>query len=212
MKNKQLTVFLMLTTAILSSCAGPSPVREESSENAVISAIMERRSIRKYQDKAVPRELLQKVAECGVHAPNAMNAQKWEVRIVDSPEYIDGVTKLFQAKYPEVAARNTYFKNVFRNAPAIICVAGDGGRFSDVNCGLMGENMMIAANALGLGTCCLGGPVGFVMREADARPYLETLQFADGYTLCYILAIGYPEESPEAKPRDLSKIRFVDFR
>ena len=76
----------------------------------------------------------------------------------------------------------------------------------------MGENMMLAAHSLGLGTCCLGGPIDFLMHEAEARPYLEALQFSDGYTLCYILAIGYPERSPEAKPRDLSKIRFVDFR
>lgn len=206
---KPLILGAMLGIATLISCA---PAQNDTYENDVIRAIMERRSIRKYQDKAVPRELLQKVAECGIHAPNAMNAQNWEVRIVDSPEYIDGVTKLFQSRHPEMAARNTYFKNVFRNAPAIICVAGDGKRFSDVNCGLMGENMMLAAHSLGLGTCCLGGPVDFLTGESDAKPFYDALQFSEGYSLCFILAIGYPEESPEAKPRDLGKIQFVEFK
>ena len=211
MKTPGIISGILLGTAMLVACSGPAEPSAEK-ENEVISAIMGRRSIRKYQDKAVPRELLQKVAECGIHAPNAMNAQKWEVRIVDSPEYIDGVTKLFQEKYPDVAARNTYFKNVFRNAPAIICVAGDGGRFSDVNCGLMGENMMLAAYSLGLGTCCLGGPVDFLMNEASAKPYYDALGFPEGYSMCYILAIGWPEEEPEARPRDLTKVKFVDFK
>ena len=200
---------LALCAATLVSCKSQRPV-ETTAENAVIAAIMGRRSIRKYQDKAVPRELLQQVAECGIQAPNAMNAQNWEVRIVDSPDYIDGVTKLFQAKYPEMAARNTYFKNVFRNAPAIICIANDGARFSDVNCGLMSENMMLAAYSLGLGTCCLGGPVDFLMKEPEAKPFFDQLGLPEGYKLCIILAIGWPEEEPEARPRDLSKIQFVD--
>ena len=201
----------MIGSAVLSSCCGTAKSPDEQ-ENEVISAIMGRRSIRKYQDKAVPRELLEKIALCGIHAPNAMNAQQWEVRIVDSPEYIDGITKVFQAKYPEMAARNTYFKNVFRNAPAIICVAGDGGRFSDVNCGLMGQNMMLAAYSLGLGTCCLGGPVDFMMNDPDAKPYLDALGLSEGYSLCIILAVGWPEENPDPRPRDESKIRFVDFK
>ena len=210
MKPSNIISCILLSGAVLSGCNG-SAVTAENEENAVISAIMSRRSIRKYQDKAVPRELLQKVAECGIHAPNAMNAQRWAVRIVDSPEYIDAVTKLFQKKNPELAARNTYFKNVFRNAPAIICVGGEDAAFTQIDCGLMGQNMMLAAYSLGLGTCCLGGPVGFLTTEPEARPFLDALQLPEGYKLYYILAIGWPEEEPAPRPRDLSKIQFVDF-
>ena len=210
MKKTLAITSVMLGAAILSGCSGPAS--NAPAENEVISAIMSRRSIRKYQDKAVPRELLEKVAECGIHAPNAMNAQRWEVRIVDSPEFIDGVTQVFLKEAPEMASRNTYFKNVFRNAPAIICVGAEEGRFTDIDCGLMGENMMLAAYSLGLGTCCLGGPVDMLMNNPEARPFYDALQFSEGYTLRYILAIGWPEEAPEAKPRDMDKIQFVDFK
>ena len=201
----------MLGTAILSACSG-SGAGKAPADDEVISAIMTRRSIRKYQDKAVPRELLEKVAECGIWAPNAMNAQRWAVRIVDNPDYIDGVTKIFVEGNPEMAARNTYFKNVFRNAPAIICVAVEPARFTDIDAGLMGENMMLAAHSLGLGTCCLGGPVDFLMNNPDARPFYDALQFPEGYQLRYILAIGWPDETPDPRPRDASKIQFVDFK
>ena len=202
---------IMLSAAILSSCSG-NVTGNAPAENEVIAAIMGRRSIRKYQDKTVPRELLEKVAVCGINAPNARNAQNWEVRIVDSPEFIDGVTKVFLKEAPDAAARNSYFKNVFRNAPAIICVAGAEGRFTDIDCGLMGENMMLAAYSLGLGTCCLGGPVDLLMNNPEARPFYDALQFSEGYSLRYILAIGWPEEAPDAKSRDASKIRFVEFQ
>ena len=199
---------LIFGALALSSCNGKGDSKED---NAVIEAIMNRRSIRKYQDKAVPRELLARIADCGIHAPNAMNAQRWEVRIVDSPAFIDGVTKVFLAERPEVAARNTFFKNVFRNAPAIICVAGQDAPFVDIDCGLMGQNMMLAAHSLGLGTCCLGGPVDLLTKSEAARPFYEALGFSEGDSLKYILAVGWPEETPDARPRDESKVQFVEF-
>ena len=37
------------------------------------------------------------------------------------------------------------------------------------------------------------------------------MNFSEGYDLCLMIAVGYPDETPEAKPRDLEKIQFVDF-
>jgi nitroreductase len=41
-------------------------------------------------------------------------------------------------------------------------------------------------------------------------PYLQRLDLPEGFNLLYAIAVGYPDEQPEAKPRDLSKIRFVE--
>ena len=70
-----------------------APVQQESQyDNAAIENMMTRRSIRKYTDQAVPRELLNQIAECGINAPNGMNAQQWEVRVVMSEEWINSAT------------------------------------------------------------------------------------------------------------------------
>ncbi len=177
--------------------------------NPVIEAIMSRRSVRQYKDTPVEREKLQLIAECGVNAPNGMNAQRWEVRIVDGAESIADITEKFKAANPEMVARDANFKNMFRNAPAVIFIAvpdGDDG----VNAGLMGENMILAAQSMGLGTVCLGGPVNFLKNSDDGRAFLKKLDFSKGYSLLYMIGVGYPDETPDAKPRDLSKIRFVD--
>ena len=85
LKKNIITVFSAALMLLTSSCqTNEKPM--EKSETPVIDAIMARRSIRQYKDTPVSRNLLQKLAECGVNAPNAMNKQEWEVRIVDSQD------------------------------------------------------------------------------------------------------------------------------
>ena len=69
-------------------------VKVEEGKNTVIETIMTRRSVRKYQPQAVNRDTMQVIVECGINAPNAINRQAWEVRIVDNPEVIKKLTDL----------------------------------------------------------------------------------------------------------------------
>ena len=180
----------------------------ELNSNAVINAIMERRSIRKYLDKPVEHEKLEIVVRCGINAPSGMNRQPWIVRVVENQQLINDVTEVYKKENAEQVKRDPTFKNMFRNAPNLICVCTpkNGG---DLDAGLLGENMMLAAQSLGLGTCCLGGPVRFLNSNPNAKFFLDKLDIPEGYQLNYILAIGYPDESPAAKPRDASKVKFV---
>ena len=90
--------------------------------NLVIETIMARRSVRMYKDMPVERCKLQKIVECGINAPSGMNKQPWQVRVVDSREYIDGITGVFRKANPRMAD-DASFKNMFRNAPAVIFIA-----------------------------------------------------------------------------------------
>jgi nitroreductase len=152
---------------------------------------------------------LQLIAECGINAPSGMNKQPWELRIVDSAAYIDSLTVAFKAENPRMA-EDPGFKNMFRNAPAVIFIAAPSDGSGQIDCGLLGENIILAAQSLDLGTCCLGGPIHFMKTSETAAPYVQRLGFSEGYELLYAIAVGYPDESPEAKPRDAEKIRFVE--
>ena len=177
--------------------------------NPVLSTIMARRSVRKYLDKPVEHETLEIVARCGINAPSGMNRQPWIVRVVEDQKLIADVTEVYKKANPDEVARDANFKNMFRNAPNIICVCTPSQGGGELDAGLLGENMMLAAQSLGLGTCCLGGPVRFLNANADARFFLDRLDIPEGYRLNYILAIGYPDEQPEARPRDASKVKFI---
>lgn len=202
---------LLLCTA----CGGQAPKEEaapqEEQGNVVVETIMARRSIRQYKDQPVENEKLQQIAECGINAPSGMNKQPWEVRIVNNADYINGITELFKAANSKMA-EDPSFKNMFRNAPAVIFVASPKDGSGQLDCGILGENMVIAAQSMGLGTCFLGGPIAFMKSSPEAAPYVEKLALSPEYELLYAIAIGYPDEAPDAKPRDVSKVKFVEYK
>lgn len=198
----------MALLAVADVYAGEQCCRQDGS-NQVIETIMARRSVRMYKDIPVERCKLQKIVECGINAPSGMNKQPWQVRVVDSRDYIDGITSVFRKANPRMAD-DASFKNMFRNAPAVIFIASPADGSGQLDCGLLGENMILAAQSMGLGTCCLGGPVAFMNGNADAKPYVERLNLPEGYTLLYAIAVGYPDEKPEAKLRDAAKVQFVE--
>lgn len=212
MKLKMLTQTVLVALLSLTGCQNENTTMNNT-DTPVIDAIMARRSIRQYKETPVPRELLQKIAECGVNAPNAMNKQEWEVRILDDANYMNEVTELMKQEMPQfVNSDAPGFRNAFRNAMALIAVAcpDDELGMTLINVGLMGENMCLAAQELGLGTCIMAAPSIFMNSSASAKPYLDKLGFTPGYKLRYFLAVGYPDETPNAKPRDLGKIKVVE--
>ena len=180
--------------------------------NPVLSNIMARRSVRKYLDRPVEHGKLQLIVRAGINAPSGMNRQPWVVRVVEDQTLIADVTEVYRKANAEQVSRDKDFKNMFRNAPNLICVCTPANGGGELDAGLLGENMMLAAQSLGLGTCCLGGPVRWLNTNADAKFFLERLDIPEGYKLNFILAIGYPDEQPEAKPRDASKVKYVQMK
>ena len=177
--------------------------------NPVLSNIMARRSIRKYLDKPIEHEKLEVIVKCGINAPSGMNRQPWIVRVVEDQKLIADVTEVFKQENPEQVTRDKDFKNMFRNAPNLICVCTPANGGGELDAGLLGENMMLAAQSMGLGTCCLGGPVRFLLSNEKCKFFLDRLDIPADYKLNYILAIGYPDEQPEPKTRDASKVKYI---
>lgn len=204
-------LFFLACVCVLVGCTAPTQQEAtEDGKNVVIENIMTRRSVRKYQPQAVNRDTMQLIAECGVNAPNAINRQAWEIRILDNPETIQKLTDLYLKDNPK-EADNPNFKNMFRNAPTVAFIANDTTfAYSPVDCGLMAENMILSAWSMGIGSCCLGGPARFMKANPEAKEILQQMGFSENFDLLLCIGFGYPAETPKAKPRDLSKIKFVE--
>lgn len=208
---KKLFIILAAAIAVCSCCNQEQPAT--SSENQVIDAIMARRSIRKYTDAPVSRDVLQQLAICGINAPNAMNNQDWDVRIIDSKEFMDELTAAMLKEYTDLGQDKPGFKNVLNNATAAFAIASpieDADGMYLQNVGLMTENICLAAYSLGLGTCVMAWPAMFLNNSEYGKPILDKLGFKDGYKLRVFVGVGYPDEAPEARPRDASKVKFLD--
>ena len=171
---KKIFFMAALAAMTLASCTGGASGEQKEAavqqKNEVIETIMSRRSIRQYKDMPVERTKMDTILMCGINAPNGMNRQSWEIRVVGK-EYIDGVTKLYVEENPD-AAKDPSFKNIFRNAPVAVLVAADTEyELSQIDCGLLGENMMLSAWSMGIGSCCLGSPVRFLKSETAKEFY-----------------------------------------
>jgi nitroreductase len=171
----------------------PAGANKRSVFDVVMENIMTRRSIRKYRKHDVSDGDLLKLIDAARHAPSASNKQCWEFIVVRDPK----MKKLLA----EAAKGSEWLADV----PVIIvaCVnnkiAGsvNGERgirlygIQDVAAAI--ENLMLAANAMGLGTCWVGG-----FREAKVTGPLRLPEFVRPSAL---IPVGWPDEAPEAPAR-----------
>ena len=178
-------------------------------QNEVINAIMSRRSIRQYHQVPVGRDTIMQIMTCGINAANGQNKQSWEVRIIDNPATMQQVQDLMVAGNPALPAEMV--RGCMRGAPVMTFIARDKGYdFSAYDCGLLAGNVMLAAQSLGVGSICLGSPVRFINDAENSAEILSLLGFSENYELSLCVGLGYANETPEAKPRDINKVQFVD--
>lgn len=157
-------------------------------------AIMNRRSIRKYKDTQIDDELIDKIVEAGIWAPSAGNTQSWEVIIVK-----DHQTRVQLA----VAC---YLREFIAECPIVfvICankrrsgaIYGERGRelYSIQDAACAAQNMLLKIHELGLGACWNGA---FIEESVS-----DLLGIPEGVRPVALITVGYPDEEPEAPPRD----------
>ena len=200
-----------LATLMFASCNQPKEqnAETESSNDAVKELMMSSRSIRNYKDSLINKETLDEILKCGVNAPNGKNLQAYEIRVL-SPALIDSIKSAVVKDNPQIGEREG-FKNIFVDAPCVLSIAYDTTYdMSQVDCGLLGENIILSAWSKGIGSCCLGSSARWIKDSPSAKPYLDKIGFSKGYELLYCIALGYPDETPEAKPRTMDKIKYME--
>lgn len=202
-------LFLAVAALISAACCQTSNSEAETVDNVIMS----RRSIRNYKQIPVSRDTMQVILKAGINAPNGQNRQSWEIRVVDNPDTMSEIKAAMSAANPDVPMAG----DSFRNAPVMAFIAADTSYdFSLLDCGMLSENMVLSAWSMGVGSICLGSPVRFldgsesIRSNPEIRKVMDKLGFSEGYRLVLCVGFGYPLESPDAKPRDESKFRFVD--
>lgn len=178
---------------------------------AVIDTILARRSIRSFTNEAVTQEQLDIILQCAVNAPSARNLQPWHLIVVRNRDWLDKFDR------EAVAYASTYIpdlpadRTILYNAPvAIFVCAHSENFFGGTDSGMLTQNILLSAQALGLGSCVVG-----MIRDgfsgANRTRYREELAIPEGYHPMYAIAIGHPSgEKPAPKERDFSKVTYLD--
>ena len=161
--------------------------------------LLTRRSVRKYSDRPVEDEKLDKVLTAGLYAPTGMNNQAPVMVAVRDKETRDRLSRMNAAVMGASG-------DPFYGAPCVIVVISDPERMTWVEDGsLMLGNLMNAAHSLGLGSCwihrakeCFDTPEGKALLRAWGVP--------ENYRGVGNCILGYAAEEPEAKPRKSGRI------
>lgn len=179
----------------------------------VFSCIATRHSTRKFKEEPVPQEVLDKVIEAGRQAPSGKHKNQSRFIVIRKKEVLQELIALVQQEFAkmEVTPENDdNFGGAIRaakkggyvfmyNAPVLIVVANKrdyGNRYADVSCAM--QNMMLAANALDLGSCWIN-QLRWLQDNPVLRAYLQKLGMAEDEEVCASLSIGYPD-TPDGLP------------
>jgi nitroreductase len=186
-------------------------------ENSVITNILTRRSIRKYKQQQIPTEVLNRILDCAVMSPSALNKQPWQVRIIQDEKLLTDVNDTFirwakGKQLPGSASRaQEEGFSVFHHAPTLIIVAADKtNHYAPIDCGILAQTIMTAAHSLGIGSCVIGSMAQAT--DNDKHIKNDVLSIDDDHTVIFGIALGYADETPIVKDRDRSKIRLISYR
>ncbi len=155
---------------------------------SVLEAIYQRRSIREYSDEPVSVEDLHEIIKAGIWAPSGLNNQPWRFVIIAEPSVM------------EELSRTTRYSHIVRAAPALIAVFVDReAMYNEVKdhqaAGACLQNMLLAAEALGLGAVWLGEILN--SKEEVNR----ILAVDDRYDLMAVVAVGHPAHKNQQSTR-----------
>lgn len=202
-----ITLVFILISVVFACCNKNEETKrnDTAKKDVVIENIMSRRSVRSYKTDKIDSASMHEILLCGINAPNGQGMESWEVRVVNDEHFINDINEAYNKDASDGKAK----RHVSFGAPVIVFIAYDTTYdLSQVDCGLLGENMILAANAMGIGSCCLGGLCRFINSE-DGAKILQKLNLPSTHRLLYAIAFGYPDQVPQAKPRNMGKVQFV---
>ncbi|MEM2137101.1 MAG: nitroreductase family protein, partial [Candidatus Methanomethylicia archaeon] len=171
-----------------------------------IQTIMNRRTIRKYKEQKVPESIVLKIIELGQRAPTACSLQTYSIIWIKDEKKRE---KIFEAcgKQPFIleapvtlvicadVRRLIKIMNITGNETSLEKGYGyEVKLFSIIDATLVAQNMVIAAEALGLGSVYIGNALA-------NQELMEILNLPPGVLPLFLLCMGYPDENPPTRPR-----------
>ena len=175
--------------------------------------IITRRSTKKYLDKEVSQELLEKIIETGRYAPSGVNSQSNHFLVIQNKQIIAHLVKMVEKAFSQMEITENMYRSLQNsinlskkggyvfcyNAPVLIIVANkkDYGN-NQADCALALENMMLEANDLDLGSCYIN-QLKWLNEDQKILSYLQSLGMKDDERVYGSLIVGYPDTN-DGKP------------
>lgn len=171
--------------------------------NETIKTILNRRSVRSYQQKQISDEELNMILKAGTYAPSAMNQQSSHFTVIQNKEVINELVTLGK----EAINQN---RNPFYDAPTVILVFAKKDNIAPIHdASLAIENMFLAAASLNIGSCWIHC-VNRIFNTEKGKELQKKIDVSDEYMIVGSCILGYPTETAkEPAPRKNDFINIV---
>lgn len=175
---------------------------------SALDAIFTRRSVRAYTSKAIGHSTIRSLLDAAAQAPTAMHEEPWVFVVIQEAATLKRISDRAKERWVDEAVhyRDLHVRadaaasafaarmakpdfSIFYDAGTLIAIAARPmGRFVEADCWLAAENLMLAACALGLGSCCIGSAVP-ALNSADTK---SELGIPDGIDVIAPIIVGVP--------------------
>ena len=195
-----------------------------------LKTIFERRAVRKFKNKTVPKQTILALLDAARMAPSAMNKQPWHFYVLTKKEKIKAFSNaiLHNSKLAMLKAgvkgaldnilhpNSFHLKDginflkvddpIFHSAPVVIFISSSrSNEWAHLDVGMCSQNLMLAAKSLGLDSC----PIGFAKFIENTDEYKE-LNVPSSEEINLAVVIGYGDELPSVHERKQNNVKFID--
>lgn len=180
--------------------------------NEVLKVIAERNSCRGYESTPIEKEKVEAIALAAVQAPSAMNLQPWKLVVITDKSFIDEMDNEAMNVLKASDGQDAYDRmmsrggKMFYNAPCMFVVLEKNN--SELDSGIMVENISLAASSLGLGNV-ICGMAGMAFAGEKKEQFEKKIGIDEEYKLAMTVLVGYPTAPKAPHDPDLSKITYI---
>lgn len=177
-------------------------------------AIYNRRSVRSYSDEPVEKHLILTLLDAAIQAPSAMNNQPWSFVVIQDKSLLraysdrakvlcrDAMTPASGLSALKGMLSDPEFNIFYNSSTLIVICAKPLGQHPEWDCYLAGQNLMLTAHSLGLGTC----PIGLAWSLFGQEDVRTELQIPTEYTAVLPIIVGHSKETASAVTRSAPNV------
>ena len=184
--------------------------------NQTLKTIAERYSCRSYDGVLPERSKLEAIAAAAVQSPSGMNNQPWRIVVITDKAFIDEMDDTAMKILSEAEDKGTYNRfmerggRLYYNAPCMFLILKKPG--SDLDCGIVTENIALACESLGIANviCGMAGIAFGSEKGEEFKKKACFYDFGEGWEFGMTVHAGYAKETKAPHEPDMSKIKWVE--